>query len=437
MFPVNYPDVLGYITGGTRQNLGVVQAAATTHPAQINAGRPFEIIVLLQNITAARVEVALIPGQKNWLALAKEQVRAVLEPGEVGILSIGAKIHPKTPEGQQSLPLDIQTRAADPKAAVIREADGGGKFTVDTLSEVRRKLIDGLQKLPFNARKRGLLRASGLEVEITVKAAGDAPAVKPRTGWRSLWTMADMDDLAPLVEQYAELITLRVLPKLTRQQLYEPLRTQVIALFEGAGYPLQPLEVEAITRLMLLVLEYANAPHNGHSSLQAGMYDISGKMAQGAAHSLPRWVQTLLRTITRDPRAVQAPVKFIPLMAHDALLYDAMMLGFQLVDDATGDPLGTPEEMTAYADKLLNKIARQQALTFGDVYMPLVTAGIIAYEYVLLPEEKLSAVLNEMIDLLEQRQNELNDENELIFEIADQILTQSLRKYGTLDSRNL
>ena len=46
---LNYPDILGFITGGPRLNAGVVQIALATRPRVVRAGRPFEAILLIQN----------------------------------------------------------------------------------------------------------------------------------------------------------------------------------------------------------------------------------------------------------------------------------------------------------------------------------------------------------------------------------------------------
>ncbi len=55
--PPNYPDILGYVTGGQQMLVSVIQAALALRPEVVPAGRPFEAIVMLQNTTDVNVEV--------------------------------------------------------------------------------------------------------------------------------------------------------------------------------------------------------------------------------------------------------------------------------------------------------------------------------------------------------------------------------------------
>ena len=54
-----FPDVLGYITGGERINIGVVQIAPGVRPKIAQAGRPFEIALVIQNACDAKVDVTI------------------------------------------------------------------------------------------------------------------------------------------------------------------------------------------------------------------------------------------------------------------------------------------------------------------------------------------------------------------------------------------
>ena len=40
----NYPDVLGFLTGGQRSNFGSAQVALAVRPRIVRAGRPFEVL---------------------------------------------------------------------------------------------------------------------------------------------------------------------------------------------------------------------------------------------------------------------------------------------------------------------------------------------------------------------------------------------------------
>ena len=45
----NYPDILGYATGGQRISINGLQVALATAPRIVKAGRGFQVIFLAQN----------------------------------------------------------------------------------------------------------------------------------------------------------------------------------------------------------------------------------------------------------------------------------------------------------------------------------------------------------------------------------------------------
>src|SRR5215468_1697322 len=56
---VNYPDVLGFLTGGQRASFGAAQVALAVRPRLIRAGRPFEVILLVQNASDGAIDVTM------------------------------------------------------------------------------------------------------------------------------------------------------------------------------------------------------------------------------------------------------------------------------------------------------------------------------------------------------------------------------------------
>src|SRR5260221_13190091 len=88
---VNYPDILGTITDGRRLNLDVLQVAVAVRPLAVNAGQPFEAIVLLQNAADTNVDAVLrlavpdvdLAGQKGRFSTKLvKPIRVGLRPGE-------------------------------------------------------------------------------------------------------------------------------------------------------------------------------------------------------------------------------------------------------------------------------------------------------------------------------------------------------------------
>ena len=56
---LDYPDVLGTITGGSRLNVELVQCAFGVYPTSTALGQPFEALVLLQNICDRPLQVTV------------------------------------------------------------------------------------------------------------------------------------------------------------------------------------------------------------------------------------------------------------------------------------------------------------------------------------------------------------------------------------------
>jgi len=237
------------------------------------------------------------------------------------------------------------------------------------------------------------------------------------------------------------LFRVRVIPKLERENVFPPLLEKTIERYEKAGYPLQPMEASAIARLMTLILEYANASHTTQDIVTAGIYNFEQRTAddyeeRDDSPPLPRWVNGLLKGIHKDQRIAKVPHKAIPLIAYDDLLYDAVVHGFHLIEKATGEDLGTEEEINAYADSVVKKLSEKAEMNFSYTYIPLVIGGVIAYDHVMMGDENLAEVLSELKTLLDQREHEQTDENGAIFDLSYQVLTLYLRKYGSLDSRD-
>jgi len=88
----NYPDILGLITGGERLNLDSVQIAVATRPRFVRAGRPFEILLLVQNAVDTDVDITMtlhMPSvdakkQKDRFIIQTQRVVVGVKPAEVG-----------------------------------------------------------------------------------------------------------------------------------------------------------------------------------------------------------------------------------------------------------------------------------------------------------------------------------------------------------------
>ena len=69
-------------------------------------------------------------------------------------------------------------------------------------------------------------------------------------------------------------------------------------------------------------------------------------------------------------------------------------------------------------------------LTFVDVYLPLALGGVIVYDRAILAEEKVGEALTEIFKQIKVRQSEVNEENELVYRMAEQVIDRALQKFG-------
>src|SRR5579859_7009356 len=118
--PLDYPDVLGTITGGARLNVDLVQCALAAYPPSTAVGQPFEGLVLLQNTIDKPVQVDVtlqLPrkdanGNRITMITPKDQVQVTLQGGETGLLHIPIVPHlPTQPSQDNVLSVQVQTRA--------------------------------------------------------------------------------------------------------------------------------------------------------------------------------------------------------------------------------------------------------------------------------------------------------------------------------------
>jgi hypothetical protein len=438
----NYPDLLGAITGGHRHTIGVMQVALAVRPRVVRAGRPFEVIMLIQNAADVDVDVTVtlhIPdrdaGKKKGRFVAKvDRLVIGLKPAEVGYVVLPVSCLPDTTVGADyKVGMDIAVKTLD-KPRRIRQNDGGGPVDLSSLKEEVAAKLQELKQLPFAASKKSGLRASGLETAFSVMSGRVGAITDLQPGWTSLWTMEDHDDDRVLLQRYYETLKVKVLPALTRTAIYAPLLEETTRRFEAAGYPLKRIEALFITKLLALVVEHSSGEQNAYN-LGAGIYNIvpllsAERVVDPAPLVLPKWVSALLRAIARDERAAHHPALAITRLGYKDLLTDAIQHAFEMIETATGEDLGGPDEMQEYGKQVLRMLDEPAELDFTHTYMPLVLGGIIVYDRVMLEDEQLGELLQDMSVISDERKSEMTDDNEPIFRMSRRLINQALMKYG-------
>ena len=94
--------------------------------------------------------------------------------------------------------------------------------------------------------------------------------------------------------------------------------------------------------------------------------------------------------------------------------------------------MASEHELKVYTDYLVQMIRRpKRPLTFSDVYLPLVLAGTVVAEDVLLPNEKPLDRIHDLMKLYNDRAlTERTPETEMAFLMAEDVTNFALRRYS-------
>ena len=111
---------------------------------------------------------------------------------------------------------------------------------------------------------------------------------------------------------------------------------------------------------------------------------------------------------------------------------DAITHGFHIMSVATRREMAGEHELKVYTDYLVQTIRRpKRPLTFTDVYLPLVLAGTVVAEDVLLPNEKPLDRIHDLMKLYNKRaETERTPETEMAFLMAEDVTNFALRRYS-------
>jgi hypothetical protein len=440
----NYPDILGYITHGKRINVNVIQAAVAIRPRIVRTGRNFAVIILIQNAADVDVDITVsfqLPEQdaarnKERFQTEKNRLLIGLRPAEVGFVTLPAYAHPETaPSNAYKASVEISAKPLA-KPQRIRSNDGAADFQLQDLSEDAQALLENLQPLAFVTETRFL--RSSVEVPFSVISGRAEEPQIANPGWTSLWTMADLKDEGTLFSRYHTQLK-NTLPRLTRNKIVRPLYEATQKYFSASGYTLSTPEALFILKQLTLIVEMA-AP------LPNEQYDYRGLDKLRVMEALEQdftpnseppqmasWAWALLQAhADHEQMAEHQPELLLrDKNVYAALIHDAIQHGSLMIEQSTGEPLGEECEIEEYAEQVSHKIRRGEALTYGEIYLPLILSGVIVYDRAMSLKENVSDTLSELTEVISNYAGE-DDEDEIAFihALAKQLINRSLQKYG-------
>lgn len=440
----NYPDILGYITDNQWVNFGVVQAAVTLRPPMVVAGRSFEIIVLLQNLSDVNVSTVVsvhVPeqdagGKPERFYIQKNRLSVTLHPAEVGYLMIPVLCLPDTTfSSRYHIDVDIQTHPLG-KPQQIRNNDNGQPVNLDYyfyLSEDTINQIVLLRQLTFSAQSGLLRNAISIPFSITASEMGRFAKVKPR--WFSLWSIGEHADARPLFERYRETLVKDVLPGLNAKTLYKPLFKATQATFSRAGCRLHIAETHFIVETLLGVIQAATTPSKSFEDTEVQFFRVQERFEAGWPLSsgplpLPNWCRGLLQLIGIDEAIMLYPERSLAGPLFIPLLRDGIDFGFQSLRPVTLSLLGEPQEIHIYSEYVIEMLKGQQAgMSFTEVYLPLVLAGTVMSRRGIPGGPTLRDLMVNLTEIHPQHWAADDDDQQMVAGIVNEVLDWSLRQY--------
>lgn len=444
---INYPNIIGYITDATHTNIAVVQAVATVTPRIVRAGRPFEVIMIIQNAADVPVDVTVtlrLPerdqkGQRGRFVAKSERLVIGLESAEVGYLSLPVTTLPNTAVGANyKISLDVKvTPVGKSKPNRVRAENGGSPFTADQIPEASREAIERLKGMNFSGNISTGLRGTTVEVSFNVMAGTIGAITDLHAGWTRLWTLADYTDDRLIFLKQRQRFKDQILPNLDRRTAFAPLLKKTREVFAQGGFALSDLESALVAKLLTFILEYSSPRYGDSTQLTAGIYNIRPYLDKPEAEvplnlSLPRWVSAFLRVLHRDGRAADYPIKALLHFAYDELLIDAMTRALEMIRVSTGEDIGTPSEQRAYMEQVIARL-KEGRMDFANAYMPLVMGGILVYDMVLADDENPADTLRVLDDMLRERDADLDEASEPIYDMAAKLVERAQMKYNYRD----
>ncbi len=411
-----FPDVLGTITGGTRIGLDRLQVAVGVFPPVAFINQPVEIAIVLQNMVDQNMQVRVairVPdedrkGNPVVIEVPRTQVQIGMNPGEVGVLRMPIIAHPPTRPGPR-FPVRVAVRYRTPKPGkYVRPPAGGAPPSVLAVSPFH---LQALREIRFDAHTWN----KSAEIITTYFDIAPKRIPRPPTNFKhsylTLWTPDQMAKEAELAQAQVETAR-NIAVGLMHPSAYWNFLDVTPELFAQRGMPLHPGEAKAIAKMMAYTVDEA-------PSLEPN-YQLERT----------RWFQGLCQVLAQDPeRAHVDRGELFTEFLYEAVLHDAVIMGFHVVKHRVQEDLGTMAEQVQYANRVLTWFGGYSEPDLNYIYLPLVLGGVAINRLVQMDRhENPWVMLNELNEARRGRIRLAHGETVVVFDMLSELLAQEQQK---------
>jgi hypothetical protein len=375
---LEYPDVMNDVTDARlRFESGVVQYLAEFSWTQIAAGGVAELVLTLQNITDAPVNVAVhleLPRLTNRLKrlpqplfeIFEPDVQLMLENGEVGQLSVPVYVCPHVPEGEYVFGIQVRSRSA---AQVVRCR---AERSDDRMGDIKLRHPQGLGIAPIASWGYETEKKQQQDITLVVGPA-QAPAedvdIKPQ--FHQVWTPQSWE-LIPPARQEVNARRAYLISDLVAEAVFVAFMRETQSVFSGVGVELHVGEAISIAKMLTWTVSYLMAGNESwQDCLLVPIFAYANANGQSTTDVV--WIVTNL--------------------GYMHVLELAIALGFVVVEEALKRPMWDPAEQRAVREYIVRCLDSGASLPLEFVYLPLVLGGIAVAREVAFAQEDVLADL--------------------------------------------
>ena len=417
VFGVVYPDVLGGITGGGRIITEDLQYAVGISPKQAFINQPLEVVVPLQSMIDQPLQVKVsvrLPsrdkkGNQVFMEAGKTTMTIGLRPGEVGVLRIPIAAHPPTPAGK-GYPVQVAIRYVSPGNSIkVRPPDGGPPPSVLTISPFRLQVLREIEFITKSSAKTTDVITATFDLAPKRLPRPDAESLKAK--YDTLWASEQMKEEEKLAR--ARIGEARQIAfGLGHPTSYWDLLDEVKERFAQRNMPLHPGEIAAIAKIMAYTV------------------DEAPELEKQMSIESTQWFRTLCQVLAHDNSIHDLPrSELLAKYVFDAILFDAIGMGFHVLQPKVKEQLGNSQERLNYANRMLTWFAGYGEPDLSFVYLPLVLAGLVVYRIVTLNvRENPWVMIDDLTEAMNGRQRLAgSEESTIIFHMLSDLLDEQRR----------